>query len=102
MVLRRPAEEAWTAEMARQGRAAAEVARQLDAALGPRVLRGVALDHATAAVESAARLLEQVARDGWPAVTGSVGGGGWGRMGADSVAPIAEASTSDSLERALG
>ncbi|MBA3877346.1 MAG: hypothetical protein C0498_10475 [Anaerolinea sp.] len=80
--------------------AAAEVARELDAALGDRVLDGIARAHAAGSIASAQRTLERLAEDGWAALTGAVERGGWGRLGGEAVAPAADPA--DPVERALG
>jgi hypothetical protein len=101
LILKRAANDGEFVETARAGRAAAVVARELDSALSVPVLRGVARDHAAAAIDAAVRLLELISLDGWRAVTGSMSGG-WGHLGADSVAPMAGPSSPDPLDRALG
>lgn len=82
-------------------RAAAEVARELESALGRRVLDGLARTHAAASIEEALRTLERLATDGWTALTGAAGErNGYGRLGGEAVAPAAEPT--DLVERALG
>lgn len=88
------------AGMVSAARAAAEVARDLEGALGPRRLAGVARDHAERALVAAAQTLETIERDGWPALTGATAArGGWGRLGAEAVA--ATGDPTDPVERAL-
>ena len=103
MIVRRVMAGAFgAAEVSLQARAAADVARELELALGPRALRGPALDHAMAAVDAGRRLLDALERDGWIAATGSVPGSGWGRLGGESVAPVIVAEDEpDPLEQAL-
>ncbi len=101
LVLRRGTPGPTFAPVAGATRAAADVARDLEAALGTRTIDGLAKAHAAGAIASAERTLERLAGDGWKALTGSVSErGGWGRLGGDAVAP--DADLADPLERALG
>jgi hypothetical protein len=101
LVLRRGTPGPAFAPIAAATRAAADVARELETALGRRTLAGVAREHAGASIASAQRTLERLAEDGWTWVTGAASErGGWGRLGGDAVAPDAEQA--DPLERALG
>ena len=101
LVVRRGARGSSFAPVAAATRAAAEVAGELVASLGHRVLAGEAQAHAAGALASAERALERLAEDGWTALTGTVPEqGGWGRLGGDAVAP--DADQADPLERALG
>ncbi|MBF8289531.1 MAG: Lys-AminoMut protein [Chloroflexi bacterium] len=100
LVLRRAAAGMMFDQVAAGNRASAEVARQLDDALGSRTLDGEARRHAEGSLAAAARTLEQLGADGWAAITGATAERtGWGRLGGDAVAladdPI------DSVERAL-
>ena len=81
-------------------RATADVARDLDGAIGPRSLAGVALEHAENALAAALWTIDTVEREGWSALTGATSGwGGWGRLGGDAVA--ATGDPTDLVERAL-
>jgi len=100
LVLRRGAGGLAFAPVAAGARAAADVARELDASLGDRALAGPALDHAAGAISSAVRTLERLADEGWVAISGAaVDRGGWGQLGGEAVAPALDAS--DPVERAL-
>jgi hypothetical protein len=82
-------------------RAAADVAGELETALGSRTLDGLARAHAAGAIGSAERTLEHLAGDGWTGLTGAASErGGWGRLGGDAVTP--DGDVTDPLERALG
>ena len=70
-------------------RAAVRVARDVDRATGPRILRGDALDHARQSVESAVALLTRITEEGWPAVLGLVPAIG-GHLGGEAVAERTE------------
>ena len=101
LVLRRAAAGAAFGSVAAGTHAAVQVARELDAALGPRFLGGVARAHAAGAIASAERTLERLAVEGWTAVTGTPGErGGRGRLGGDAV--VRAADQVDPVERALG
>ena len=81
-------------------RAAADVARELQQALGPQRLAGVALDHAGGALAAAIETIETIERDGWASVTGATPArGGWGRLGGEAVAQSGDPT--DPVERAL-
>jgi hypothetical protein len=81
-------------------RAAADVARDLDAAIGRRSLKGIALEHAERALGAALATIETVERDGWAAITGATSSrGGWGRLGGDAVAVTGDPM--DLVEHAL-
>jgi beta-lysine 5,6-aminomutase alpha subunit len=81
-------------------RAASEVAADLAEALVEPVLRGMALEHATGAIDAALTTLEAIGSDGWLAITGATATrGGWGRLGGEAVAPSGEPG--DPVERAL-
>jgi hypothetical protein len=106
VVLRRPSAGAahgpWFATVAANTRAAGEVARELDTALGPRIVDGLAREHTAGSIASAAQTLERLDRQGWEALTGATPerkGHGRNRLGGDSVAPAADRS--DPVERAL-
>ncbi len=100
-VIRRPSAGAAFGTVAAGAHAAADVARELDAALGPRVLDGLAREHAAGSIASAERTLERLARDGWTALTGAASErGGRGRLGGDAVVPAADRW--DPVDRALG
>jgi hypothetical protein len=74
-------------------RAAAEVARELDAALGRRDLTGIAREHAAGSIASAALTLDHLAGEGWTALTGAAAERhGRARLGGDAVAPAADRS----------
>jgi len=101
LVLRRGAPGPAFAPVAAATRAAADVARELDAALGRRTLDGIAREHAAGSIASALRTLERLGEEGWTGLTGAASErGGWGRLGGEAVAPDAERA--DPLERALG
>ncbi|TAK01074.1 MAG: hypothetical protein EPO36_06535 [Chloroflexota bacterium] len=101
LVVRRGADGPSFGPIASATRAAADVAGELEAALGRRTLNGLARDHAAEAIGSAERTLAHLARDGWTGLTGAVSErGGWGRLGGDAVTP--DADLTDPLERALG
>jgi len=101
LVLRRGAPGPAFAPIAAATRAAADVARELDAALGRRTLDGIAREHAAGSIASALRTLERLGEEGWTGLTGAASErGGWGRLGGEAVAPDAERA--DPLERALG
>jgi hypothetical protein len=101
LVIRRPLAGAAFGTVAAGAHAAAAVARELDGVLGPRALDGVARAHAAGSIDSAARTLERLARDGWTALTGAASDrGGRGRLGGDAVVPAADRP--DPVDRALG
>lgn len=101
LVLRRPSAGAVFETVAAGARAAAEVARELDATLGGRLIDGLARTHAAGSIASARATLELLARDGWTALTGAAAErGGHGRLGGDAVVPAADGS--DPVDRALG
>jgi hypothetical protein len=101
LVLRRGAPGPAFAPIAAATRAAADVARELDGALGRGTLDGIAREHAAGSITSALRTLERLGEEGWTGLTGAAGErGGWGRLGGEAVAPDAERA--DPLERALG
>ena len=87
------------AQIAGRARAAAEAARELDAALSARTLRGVGLEHAAGALAAARGLLDTLADEGWGPLTGAATTG-WGGIAADSVATMAP--DEDPLAAALG
>jgi len=100
LVLRRPSIGVAFEPVATAARTSAEVARDLDAALGSRHLDGIARTHAAGAVASAEETLSRLAGDGWTALTGAAAElGSWGRLGGDAVAAAAEGL--DPVERAL-
>lgn len=70
LVLRR-AEPDRVRQVGEATRAAARVAREVDASLGPRSLHGAALAHARQAVAAAQDLLDGLANEGWRAVIGA-------------------------------
>lgn len=101
LVIRRPSAAAAFGTVAAGAHSAAEVARELDAALGPRHIDGVARAHAAGSIASAGATLERLAGEGWTALTGAASErGGRGRLGGDAVVPAA--NRSDSVDRALG
>jgi hypothetical protein len=101
LVLRRPAAASAFGAVAAGARAAADVARELAAALGPHHLDGIARAHAAGSMASAAATLELLATDGWSALTGaSAELGGQGRLGGEAV--VSAADHSDAVDRALG
>jgi hypothetical protein len=101
LVIRRPAAASAFGAVAAGARAAADVARELAAALGPRHLDGIARVHAAGSIASAEATLELLARDGWSALTGASGErGGHGRLGGEAV--VSAADHSDAVDRALG
>jgi hypothetical protein len=101
LLLRRPAAGSAFGQVAAGSRAMAQVAQELDSAVGPRVLDGIARVHAAGSLASAERTLERLAGEGWTALTGAAAEqGGWGRLGGDAVAPAADRP--DSVDRALG
>ncbi|MEW5990754.1 MAG: lysine 5,6-aminomutase subunit alpha [Chloroflexota bacterium] len=101
LVLRRGAAGSSFGPIAAATRAAADVARELEATLGRQALDGLARAHAAGSIASAERTLQRLAEDGWTALTGAASErGGWGRLGGDAVAP--DADLADPLERALG
>ena len=95
LVIRRPhvgvAFESGFAAVAASTHAAAQVARELDAALGRRDLTGIAREHAAGSIASATLTLERLATDGWAALTGAASEHpGRSRLGGDAVAPAAD------------
>ncbi|HEX5590808.1 MAG TPA: lysine 5,6-aminomutase subunit alpha [Candidatus Limnocylindrales bacterium] len=101
LVLRRPVPGPAFGPVASGTRAIADVARELEASLGPRQLTGIALDHAAGCLASALRTFDRLTGEGWSALTGSgPGRGGWGRLGGDAVAPAGDRR--DPVDRALG
>jgi len=70
LVMRR-AESGRVRQVGDATRAAARVARDVEVALGSRVLHGPALEHARAAVIAARGLLEGLSQQGWRAVIGA-------------------------------
>ena len=85
----RHAEEPRVAQVGEATRTAVRVARDVDRATGPRILRGDALEHARRSVESAVALLVRVETEGWPAVLGLVPAIG-GHLGGEAVAERTE------------
>ena len=86
--------------MFQAARAAADVARDLEDAIGTQGLTGIAHDHAERALAAAAWTLEVIEREGWPALTGATAArGGWGRLGGEAVAPTGDPT--DPVERSL-
>ncbi len=89
-----------TAAAAARTRWAAETAERLEGEIDGSRLAGTARDHAGRALASAIATLDQLERDGWPALTGATTSmGGWGWLGAGTVAP--NGHPADPVERAL-
>lgn len=88
LVLRR-AEVQRVGQVGEATRAAVRVAREVDAALGPRALHGGALEHARRSIESAHSLLQRLADEGWPAVLGLASTSS-GRLGGEAFAERTE------------
>jgi hypothetical protein len=75
----------------RATRVGATVAADLAASMEPRVLAGLALEHARATAAAALRTLDRLADDGWRAVIGDGPAGATDiRLGADAVAERSE------------
>lgn len=89
-----------TSAAAARARAASEVMVALEHDVDGIRLTGPALDHAHRAITAALATLDLLERDGWAALTGAtVSRGGWGRLGADAVAP--SGTGIDPVEQAL-